>query len=46
MPAATTRQLWIGGRPREAVTGQTFEDINPANGETIAAVALGGEQDI
>ncbi|MEM7208373.1 MAG: aldehyde dehydrogenase [Pseudomonadota bacterium] len=36
----------IGGRPVPAVSGETFETINPATGEVLAQVAKGGAADV
>ena len=44
--ALETELLWIDGRRREAASGQTLADINPASGETIAMVAQGGPEDV
>ncbi len=38
--------LWIGGRPRPAASGKTFETIDPATGDALAVVAEGGAEDI
>jgi len=38
--------LFIGGDFREAADGNTFETINPATGQTIAAVAHAGADDV
>jgi betaine-aldehyde dehydrogenase len=40
------RQLFIDGQLCDADSGETFDDINPANGETIARIALAGESDV
>ncbi len=39
-------RLWIGNTRGDAVSGDTFETVNPATGEVIAAVAEGAEADI
>ncbi|MBA3435010.1 MAG: aldehyde dehydrogenase family protein, partial [Chloroflexi bacterium] len=39
-------QMLIGGEHVDAADGQTFEVSNPAAGEVIAHVALGGKQDV
>jgi acyl-CoA reductase-like NAD-dependent aldehyde dehydrogenase len=36
----------IGGEWREATDGRTLETLDPATGETIVAVALGGREDV
>ncbi|MEF8833789.1 MAG: betaine-aldehyde dehydrogenase [Halofilum sp. (in: g-proteobacteria)] len=40
------RQLFIDGQWCDAESGETFDDINPANGETIARIALAGASDV
>ena len=40
------KKLFIGGRWVEAAGGETFETIDPANGEVLARVAEGGAEDI
>ena len=46
--AATPRQvkMVIGGEQVDALDGQTFEVGNPATGEVIACVPLGGKADV
>ncbi|HEY8868780.1 MAG TPA: aldehyde dehydrogenase family protein [Candidatus Limnocylindrales bacterium] len=39
-------QMVIGGTPVDAADGQTFDIVNPANGETIATAPLGGKTDV
>src|SRR5699024_8398226 len=39
-------QLFIDGKWVDAVSGETFESINPANGEVNGVVAKGGVEDI
>lgn len=39
-------RFFIDGEYRDAVDGERFENINPANGETLAAMARGTEKDI
>ncbi|MDQ3941214.1 MAG: aldehyde dehydrogenase family protein, partial [Actinomycetota bacterium] len=39
-------KLMIGGRRVDAVTGETFETIDPSTGEVLAEVPKGGVQDI
>jgi aminomuconate-semialdehyde/2-hydroxymuconate-6-semialdehyde dehydrogenase len=38
--------LWIGGRAVDAADGATYDDVDPATGETIARVANGGAADV
>ena len=40
------RQMFINGRFEDAASGKTFDTINPATGEVIAAVAEGDSIDI
>ena len=42
----TTARMFIGGEPVDALDGQTFEVVNPATGEVIATVPLGGKADV
>lgn len=46
--AAATRLIenFIDGQFRPARSGKTFDDINPATGETIAQIAFGDKDDI
>jgi betaine-aldehyde dehydrogenase len=47
--AATTAsdvKMIIGGEQVDAADGQTFEVVNPATGEVIANVPLGGPEDV
>ena len=39
-------KMLIGGEQVDALDGQTFEAINPATGEVIANVPLGGKADV
>jgi acyl-CoA reductase-like NAD-dependent aldehyde dehydrogenase len=39
-------KLFIGGEWREALSGQTFETINPATEQPITQLALAGEEDV
>ncbi|MGC9317234.1 MAG: aldehyde dehydrogenase family protein [Armatimonadota bacterium] len=39
-------QLFIDGEYRDAAAGETYESINPATGEAVAEVALGGADDV
>jgi acyl-CoA reductase-like NAD-dependent aldehyde dehydrogenase len=38
--------MWIGGKYVEAESGKTFGVINPATGEEIAGVPLGGQAEV
>jgi len=40
------KRLLIGGQWVEALSGRTFESVNPATGEVIAQLAEGGAEDI
>lgn len=40
------KRLLIGGQWVEALSGRTFESVNPATGEVIAALAEGGAEDV
>ena len=40
------QRLYIGGAYRDAVSGESFESINPANGEVICKVQVAGQQDV
>ncbi len=42
----TTLQMVIGGENVDAADGQTFEIVNPANGQVIATAPLGGKEDV
>ena len=49
MTASTSlppQQLFIGGRPVDAASNETFETINPATGETICEVQIAGPEDV
>ncbi|MEA3403130.1 MAG: aldehyde dehydrogenase family protein [Armatimonadota bacterium] len=39
-------QLFIDGEYCNAASGQTYESINPATGEAVAEIALGGAEDV
>jgi acyl-CoA reductase-like NAD-dependent aldehyde dehydrogenase len=39
-------KMVIGGASVDAADGQTFDIVNPANGETIATAPLGGKADV
>src|SRR5262249_40660748 len=41
-----TRKLLIAGEWRDALSGETFETINPATEEVLATVARGRDEDI
>ena len=46
-PAEPRRlQMIVGGEHVDAADGQTFEVVNPATGEVIATVPLGGKEDV
>ncbi|MDQ3937726.1 MAG: aldehyde dehydrogenase family protein [Chloroflexota bacterium] len=47
-PASEVRtpKMLIGGEPADALDGQTFDVFNPATGELIAQVPLGGKADV
>lgn len=38
-------KMWIGGEWVESLSGQPFPSINPATGEIIAEIPLGGRED-
>ncbi|MEJ2675359.1 MAG: betaine-aldehyde dehydrogenase [Acidihalobacter sp.] len=40
------QQLYIDGGYRDAASGETFDTVNPATGETIARVQRAGREDI
>ena len=40
------KRLLIGGQWVEALSGRTFESVNPATGEVIAQLAEGGAEDV
>jgi betaine-aldehyde dehydrogenase len=44
--AQTKLQMVVGGETVDAADGQTFEIVNPANGEVIATAPLGGKNDV
>ncbi len=43
---AEARDLLIGGVPRPAVEGETFDVLNPHDGSVVATVAKGGPADV
>ena len=45
-PTASDVKMIIGGEQVDAADGQTFEVVNPATGEVIANVPLGGPEDV
>ncbi len=40
------QKLYIGGQYRDALSGESFESVNPANGETICKIQVAGQQDV
>ncbi len=44
--AATKESLFINGKWRPAVSGETFDVTNPATGDVLAAVAVGEREDV
>ncbi len=38
--------LYIDGRYRDALSGESFETINPATGETICKIHVAGQEDV
>src|SRR5947209_1231754 len=46
MTGVDRKQLFINGEWRDAASGQTIEDINPATEEVIAAVASADQADV
>lgn len=44
--APTTRSLLVDGKFEQAASGRTFDTLNPATGEILAAVAEGDQPDI
>src|SRR5947209_16093326 len=43
--SAATRQMFVGGKWRDAASGETFDATSPGSGELIAAVAQGDRDD-
>lgn len=39
-------QMYIGGKWVDAVSGKTYRAVNPATGEEIAEIPLGGQDDV
>ncbi|MBZ9556542.1 MULTISPECIES: betaine-aldehyde dehydrogenase [unclassified Modicisalibacter] len=46
MATLETQQLYIGGRRVDATSGETFETVNPANGEVLADVQQASADDV
>ena len=46
MPRFELQKLYIGGRRVDATSGQTFQSINPANGEVLAEVQSASRADV
>jgi len=44
--ALPRQQLHIGGRRIEAVSGETFRNLNPASGEVLCEVEVAGPEDV
>ncbi|HEY2887129.1 MAG TPA: aldehyde dehydrogenase family protein, partial [Candidatus Limnocylindrales bacterium] len=42
----TATRMVIGGKPVDAADGQTFEIVNPADGQVIATAPQGGKEDV
>src|SRR4051794_32102836 len=42
----TTLRMMVGGEAVDAADGQTFEIVNPADGNVIATAPLGGKEDV
>jgi betaine-aldehyde dehydrogenase len=42
----STLKMVIGGESVDAADGQTFDVVNPANGQVIATAPLGGKEDV
>jgi betaine-aldehyde dehydrogenase len=45
-PEVASLRMIVGGESVEAADGQTFDIVNPANGNTIATAPLGGKEDV
>ncbi|MDP9483427.1 MAG: aldehyde dehydrogenase family protein, partial [Chloroflexota bacterium] len=39
-------RMVVGGQPADAADGQTFDVVNPADGQVIARAPLGGREDV
>ncbi len=46
MSTLPVQRLYIGGGYRDARSGETFETLNPATGETLATVQVAGPEDV
>ncbi|GAB2783810.1 betaine-aldehyde dehydrogenase [Halomonas shantousis] len=46
MATFETQQLYIGGRRVDATSGETFDTLNPANGEVLASVQQASPADV
>ncbi|MFJ3312762.1 MAG: aldehyde dehydrogenase [Kocuria rhizophila] len=46
LPQPVRTEPFIGGRFTPALTGETFETLNPATGEHLADVSAGGAEDV
>lgn len=46
MATLQTQQLYIGGRQVDATSGETFDSINPANGEVLASIQQASQADV
>jgi betaine-aldehyde dehydrogenase len=44
--ATSALKMVIGGESVDAADGQTFEIVNPANGQVIATAPMGGKEDV
>jgi acyl-CoA reductase-like NAD-dependent aldehyde dehydrogenase len=44
--AGRSQKLLIGGEWQEAASGETFETFDPATGQAITTIALGGAEDV
>src|SRR5437868_13377545 len=43
--SAATRQMFVGGKWRDAASGETFDATSPGSGELLATVAQGDRDD-
>ncbi|MCD6008861.1 betaine-aldehyde dehydrogenase [Halomonas sp. IOP_31] len=46
MASLQTQQLYIGGRRVDATSGETFDSINPANGQVLASIQQASPTDV
>jgi len=46
LPRFELQKLYIGGKKVDATSGQTFQSINPANGEVLAEVQSASKADV